>query len=395
MRFSIFLLVALALLFTGAEAKYSPGLEMFGNIDLKDYYINNLGAPSLWDDAARKVDAEAYRAFDCQISLSGGITYLTNSRGQNVTSNVAADTVFDYAISNYKSIYVHPGNYTGLSLNLINKHPLIVGSGSEETILCGSTSPIIDIRNSGTWKEGPTLKYLQIKGTGTKAVDGIYIGYVAMTTLADDVRIYNCKNAIWISTSCFLNSYYDLDVSSCYQGIVINSTGLVTTQRFYGGQVRECTKYGVCLQNSAVGNLFTGTCIEYNGDNTNPDVIISASNGAYLPTGNTFDACWFEDDTFIFAISGTSQWISGRGNLVVNSHFVSKADTTVCWKVIAGRRNVFKGNILDSAGYDGLIQTAATNAVDNVIVENVDDGSGVDWILTDSGTGTTTSPNYW
>ncbi|MFZ3093413.1 MAG: hypothetical protein WA127_06320 [Methanothrix sp.] len=65
----------------------------------------------------------------------------------------------------------------------------------------------------------------------------------------------------------------------------------------------------------------------------------------------------------------------------------------MCW--IAGRRNVFKGNILDSAGYDGLIQTAATNAVDNVIVENVDDGSGVDWILTDSETGTITSPNYW
>lgn len=147
------------------------------------------------------------------------------------------------------------------------------------------------------------------------------------------------------------------------------------------------------LQNSAVGNLFKGTCIEYNGDNTNPDVIISTSNGAYLLAGNTFDACWFEDDTFILAISGTSQWISGRGNLVVNSHFVSKADTAVCW--IAGRRNVFKGNILDSAGYDGLIQTAATNAVDNVIVENVDDGSGVDWILTDSETGTITSPNYW
>lgn len=39
---------------------------------------------------------------------------------------------------------------------------------------------------------------------------------------------------------------------------------------------------------------------------------------------------------------------------------------------------MFKGNILDSDGYGGLIQTAATNAVDNVIVENVYDGSG--WI---------------
>lgn len=63
-----------------------------------------------------------------------------------------------------------------------------------------------------------------------------------------------------------------------------------------------------------------------------------------------------------------------------------------CWS----EERVQGGNILDSAGYDGLIeQTAATNAVDNVIVENVDDGSGVDWILTDSETGTITSPNYW
>lgn len=334
-------------------------------------------------------------AYDCRIYKAGSNTVSVDMNGTVINSSATADDVLDYAVANYNHIYIHAGNYTGISLNLSGVHPIIEGAGKDETILYNhvNTTPIIDIRNTGSYVTGPTLKHLQIKSNDVAT--GVAVGYVAMTKLMDDVKINHCYLGLWVASTSFLNDYYSVDVSNCFYGIRMNSTSLVTTQRFFGGQVRSSTRYGIWLTNAAVGNLWTGTCIEYNGDDTFPNVYMATTNARYITQNNVFSNCWFEDDTFIIAIGGTSEWVSPRGNVIQNCHFAAMDADVVCYKVMAGRRNIFTGNYLDSNGNDGKLETVVTNAVANVFVNNIDDGSGVDWALTDGGSSSITAPNFW
>ena len=334
---------------------------------------------------------------DAQISKSGSNTILNDRNGTEIISSSNAGGVINYAINHsYHSIYIHPGNYSITESIDLRTYACHLEGAGKTTILYGSVNPIVNIYNTGSYYGDVGLSNLWIKGAGTRAYDGVRIGRVALDTeLMRNVYISNCKDGIWIGSTCFGNDYYSVDVSECYQGIIMNSTDLTTTQRFWGGAVRSSTRYGVKLQSTQVGNLFTGMIIEYNGNNTFPNLYISTTNGAYLCFGNIFRDCWFEDDTFMVAIGGTDSWVSARMNVIENCHFVATADGVQAFKVIAGRRNVFKGNMLDSNGHSGAkIDTVATNAVNNIIVENVDDGS-VMWSLTDAGTGTVTTPNYW
>lgn len=341
-----------------------------------------------------QVVGETAGAYDCSIYKSGSNTTAVDMNGTVISSSTTADDVLDYAVANYDRIYIHAGNYTGISLDLAGVSPIIEGAGKDKTILYNNvnTSPIIDIRNTG-YEAGPTLKHLQIKSNDTAT--GVAIGYVAMTKLMEDVKISHCRLGLWVGSTSFLNDYYSIDISDCYYGMKINSTSLVTTQRFFGGQIRASTRYGVWITNSAVQNQFIGTCIEYNGDDTFPNVYLSTTNASYMTQNNVFSGCWFEDDTFIIGIGGTSEWVSPRGNVIENCHFAAMDADTMCYKVIAGRRNIFSGNYLDSSGNDGKLETVATNAVANVFVNNIDDGSGIDWALTNAGTNSVTTPNFW
>ncbi len=412
MRKLLFIL-ALAMLISSSQAIKWGGIDLRedANITMDDVFIVESGgilfngtAPTsttgvLYSDGSTLLYGgqsigRTAGAYDCRIYQAGSNTVSVDMNGTVINSSATADDVLDYAVANYNHIYIHAGNYTGISLNLSGVSPIIEGAGKDETILYNhvNTTPIIDIRNTG-YETGPTLKSLQIKSNDVAT--GVAVGYVAMTKLMDDVKISHCRVGLWIASTSFLNDYYSVDISNCFYGLRMNSTSLVTTQRFFGGQVRSSTRYGVWLTNASVGNLFTGTCIEYNGDDTFPNVYIHCTNGSHLTQNNVFSNCWFEDDTFIIGINGASEWVSPRGNVIENCHFVAMDADVVCCKVMAGRRNIFAGNYLDSNGNDGKLETSATLAVANVFVNNVDDGSGVDWALTDGGSSTISTPNFW
>ena len=412
MRKLLFIL-ALAMLISSSQAIKWGGIELRedANLTMDDGFIVESGgilfngtAPTsttgvLYSDGSTLLYGgqsigRTAGAYDCRIYKAGSNTVSVDMNGTVINSSATADDVLDYAVANYNHIYIHAGNYTGISMNLSGVHPIIEGAGKDETILYNhvNTTPIIDIRNTG-YETGPTLKHLQIKSNDVAT--GVAVGYVAMTKLMDDVKISHCRVGLWIASTSFLNDYYSVDISNCFYGLRMNSTSLVTTQRFFGGQVRSSTRYGVWLTNAAVGNLFTGTCIEYNGDDTFPNVYMATTNASYITQNNVFSNCWFEDDTFIVGIGGTSEWVSPRGNVIQNCHFAAMDSDVVCYKVMAGRRNIFTGNYLDSSGNDGKLETSATHAVANVFVNNIDDGSGVDWALTDGGSSSITTPNFW
>ncbi len=339
---------------------------------------------------------EGITPFDGQIYKDEENTVLVASNGTQIVSSSNASVAFESATNIFHDVYVHSGNYSA-NLDMRGKAIHFTGAG-KSTIIYGSVNPIVNIANTGSYYGDVGLSNLWIKGAGTTQYDGVRIGFVALDTeLMRNVWISGCKDGIVISgtSSCFGNDYFSVDISGCKQGIVFNSTGLSTTQRFWGGAVRDSTMYGIKLQNSQVGHLFEGMIIEYNGNNTYPNVYMSTTNGAYLCIGNIFRDCWFEDDTFMVAIGGKNEWVSPRTNIIENCHFVAMSPGVHAYKVIAGRRNVFKGNVLDSNGHSGAkIETVANSAVNNVIVENVDDNV-IMWSLTDAGRGTIKTPNYW
>jgi len=346
-----------------------------------------------------EIIADTMTPFDGQVYKSGSDVILAAANGTILVTTTNAAQAINYGINHsLHSIYIHSGNYSITESIDLRTYACHLDGTGKDTILYGSVNPIINMVNTVSYYGDVGLSNLWIKGAGNRIYDGVRIGFVALDTeLMRNVYISNCKDGIMISgtSSCFGNDYYSVDISECKQGIVFNSTALTTTQRFWGGAVRASTMYGIKLQNSQVGHLFEGMIIEYNGDNTYPNVYMSTTNGAYLCIGNIFRDCWFEDDTFMVAIGGTDSWVSPRMNVVENCHFVAKSIGVQAYKVIAGRRNVFKGNVLDSNGSSGAkIDTVATNAVNNIIVENVDDGAIV-WSLTDAGTTTTKTPNYW
>jgi len=338
--------------------------------------------------------------FEAQIMKDGANTVLIASNGTRMLSSTNSGGVINWAINHsYHSIYVHSGNYSITeSVDLRARKCHLHGAG-KETIFYGSISPIVNIKNSGSYYNDVGLSNLFIKGAGDQAYDGIWIGRLALNVkLMDSVWIENCKYAIWIGDTSFGNDYYSVDIKDCYYGVYSNSTALVTTQRFFGGSIRECARFGVRLREAAVGNLFYGTIIEYNGNNTYPNVYISCDTDPYIAQGNIFRDCWFEDDTMIFAIGGSqsNSWLGPYGNVVESCHFALVADNVVAYRVNSGRRNMFKGNILDRSGYKGLIEILGAYAVSNVVVENVDVGGATEkWVLTDTATTTVSTPNYW
>jgi hypothetical protein len=331
----------------------------------------------------------------CQIYLDGSDTVLVAANGTEILSSPNAGGVINYALNHsFHSLYIHSGNYSITeSIDLRTRACHIYGSG-KNTILYGSINPIVNIFNTGSYWGDVSLSNIHIKGAGNKQYDGVRVGRVALNNkLMDNVWISNCKDALWIGDTSFGNDYYSVDISDCYRGIKINSTSLVTTQRFFGGSVRVCTQSGVRLENSAVGNLFNGMIIEYNGNNSIPNAYIYMTTAPYIPYGNIFRECWFEDDTFLFAINGETSWISPRLNIIENCHFVAMANNTMAFRVMAGRSNVFKGNILDPYGHNATIELLS-DAVNNTIVENLDDGTA-EWMINDQGINTTIANNYW
>lgn len=338
--------------------------------------------------------------FEAQIMKDGANTVLIASNGTKMLSSTNSGGVINWAINHsYHSIYVHSGNYTITeSVDLRARKSHLHGAG-KETIFYGSISPIVNIKNSGSYYNDVSLSNLFIKGAGNQAYDAVWIGWLALNVkLMDSIWIENCKEAIWIGDTSFGNDYYSLDISKCYRGIYMNATSLVTTQRFFGGSIRECTLNGIRIRESTAGNLFQGMIIEYNGDNTNPDVYLSCDTDPLFVQGNVFRDCWFEDNTMVFAIGGsqTNSWLGPYGNVVESCHFALMADNVVAYRVNSGRRNAFKGNILDRSGYKGLVEILGAYAVSNIVVENVDSGEATNkWVLTDTATSTVSTPNYW
>jgi hypothetical protein len=338
--------------------------------------------------------------FEAQIMKNdAGNTVLLDSDGNIILTSSNSGGVINYAINHsYYSIYIHDGNYTITeTIDLRAKACHLLGAG-KNTILYGSVNPIFNIKNTGSYYNDVSVSNLYVKGAGDNAYDAFWIARLALNVkLFHSVWIENCHYGIWIGDTSFGNDYYSVDIKDCYMGIYINSTALVTTQRFFGGSIRECTLYGVRIKDSSVGHLFQGMIIEYNAGTA--DVYISCDTDPYFTSHITFRDCWFEDDTtpvFVIGGSQSNSWLGPFGVTVENCHFAMVADSMVAYRVTSGRRNIFKGNVLDRAGYKGNIEITGAYAVSNIVVENVDAGGATEkWILTDTGTSTVSSPNYW
>jgi len=238
----ILLLIAVMLLIAGAEARYSPGLEIASgeNITFDGGYIHDLGNASEDQDAVTfsqsSEKTQASMAADVVISDILGVT--TAIRGWEVVAyGINSSDVINSALAEYDSIYIKD-NLTFSGYVDIPRSGISISGDKSKTITASEIMPsMFLIDPAGKEKNFTEIEFRGLRlNCNDKAEDGIRItgnssNYTSAYIYANDLIILN----------------------STVAGIRLNSTSLsVFNDIFsYGND------YGILLEESCVNVRIT------------------------------------------------------------------------------------------------------------------------------------------
>jgi len=338
MRSSILLIALVLLFFGGAEAKYSPGLEIAedGNITLDGGEIKNFQADGI-------VNVKAYGA------VGDGST-------DDTSAISAAQTA---AEASSRKIYLPAGDYYahGLNFSWGMYNGVIIGDGPRKTrMICNDSediftisAPSITIQDIGFVGNSSRLgKGINIKSGG----DNQRILHCAFTDLNYGIYARHDTDMVW-----------DPHVVDCYaercnygiffgQGVwqfLIDSCYVLYTKSGFGimiGDASGTTQLGA-------GKILS-TTVEYNDGQAG--MLIRNAQGISI------DSCYFEQNTgYAIVIDQGSQAIDIRGGYINHGTNVTRSGHGVYNNGnVTVDQVIFSG--FNSSGKNGISTTAASSA---------------------------------
>lgn len=353
----ILLLITVMLLMVGADARYSPGLEIAEgeNITLDGGYIVN-------------AKTEGMLPF-VTVGQGTGNNYVTDGSSDEDQINAAIE-------SGAGLIFLTSPTYTcDGSINTTNHNVVIAGRSMFSTHIDSTASTAITMWNVGT-DNACGLQSLTVHGNGigndgTPVAGSVGIDILASNCRLDNVKVIGFYYGITAGDTLIAKSLntaiYDCYTEICEYGIVINNTADLN---FWGGRIgqngldtaRECGVHiepgagkmcdSIHFINTVIANNggFT-TCVNLRGGGwlsfddcdletaTNSSVRFGGGN----PTHVKFENCWISQNVS-FESSGRGEYIQFEdckfhlgSNFTVNG---ADVDPTILYSYFEDRNNL-------------------------------------------------------
>lgn len=380
MRFFLIFL-ALLLMASGAEAKYSPALEMAGNITMGDYSITGMVNGTAAQDAATYSQALQFATIPLiagpptvYVYKQGGKIFAINSSGGEIASGTQTtddDTVIAAAYAALpagRMMQFGPGDFYDVpTFEMTSTHRgcSIVGSGILNTALhfsgTGHGFNITDdfITISDMWLRKSTAN-------GTTNTSAIYCNVsfssnfinlmIGPSTDGKDWRngiIFNqTSDPVAQTGNCVVSGCY---IAEClYAGIVDNARS-----NFISDTTLSENLYNVVLRNG--GNYYTRCTLS--GTTTAINVWTDQYT-THVPIGASFVQCWLENSIYEAVWVYCGYGLSFRSCTLHSMGSYNNAIVTLGYSTAPMNNTVFENNYFTDTGhadftYDLLVSGAS------------------------------------
>ncbi len=229
-----------------------------------------------------------------------GVTYRAESCKSGLTdiNGTDASTVIQAAITALTAtgkIFFKNGTYPlTATLNLNDKEVALVGESREGTVLQKSGAVVQYANTVNHEYGGQYIQDLTLDGVD-KSDTGLLLQYSHRNFLSN-FNIIRCSRALY-HLGCVSNTVSGFHIYNNVVGLKLegDSTMGSVGNNFHGGEIQNATSQAVYIRatsGEAADNSFFGTVIEGSTANT---LVNFVTNGAYVPYGNKFFGCYFEN----------------------------------------------------------------------------------------------------
>ena len=261
----------------------------------------------------------------------------------NITAAINAVTSGGYG----GTVCLQAGTYYVMTTISPPQGLVLSGAGMETTVIkmnSGSTTNVINIQTLGV-----TIKELSIDAVQTEQHTGIkFTGSNSGRNAVENIRIVNMNIGIMLTGNDIVNTFKHTSIFNCNTGIQIGEIGSGNDSngnRFYGGQVINCTDYGVNFVHGE-SNLLSGFDVEGCGTAGNDAGVMFGYDSVNDPNcvGNTIIGSYFESN------NPSMVRLDSKNNRIMDCYFyIGTASVFIEYTSSASRfGNVLLGNTFDS-----------------------------------------------